>query len=104
MSKFKTKILRYCLDKNEKLKLERDINFEQILLAIEQGDLIDDLTHPNAEKYPNQSIFVVLVKIKNYIYLVPYVETDEEIFLKTIIPSRKLNKIYNQGAKNDTTR
>ena len=48
-------------------------------------------------KYKN----VILIRIKNYIYIVPYIETEDEIFLKTIIPSRKLNKIYNKGADND---
>lgn len=101
MSKLKTKIIRYCLEKNEKLKNERGVSFEQVVLAIEEGDVLDDLRHPNPQKYPNQDIFIILIRIKNYIYIVPYVETEDEIFLKTIIPSRKLNKIYTKGANND---
>lgn len=101
MSKLKTKIIRYCLEKNEKLKSERDVSFEQVLLAIDEGDLLDDLRHPNSQKYPNQDVFIILIRIKNYIYIVPYIETEDEIFLKTIIPSRKLNKIYNKGANYD---
>ncbi|MFZ2967788.1 MAG: toxin [Sulfuricurvum sp.] len=101
MSKLKTKIIRYCLEKNEKLKNERRVSFEQVLLAIEEGDLLDDLRHPNSQKYPCQDIFIILIRIKNYIYIVPYIETEDEIFLKTIIPSRKLNKVYNKGATND---
>jgi hypothetical protein len=79
------------------LKKERGVCFDDVILSIENGDLIDDIEHPNKEKYPNQNIFVVFVKIKNYKYIVPYIETDEEIFLKTVIPSRKMNKKYNQG-------
>jgi hypothetical protein len=66
-------------------------------LAIENGYLLDDMVHPNKDKYPNQNIFIILVKIKNYVYIVPYVEDNEYIFLKTIIPSRKMNKKYNSG-------
>ncbi len=104
MSKLKTKIIRYCLEKNEKLKSERDVSFEQVLLAIDEGDLLDDLRHPNSQKYPNQDVFIILIRIKNYIYIVPYIETEDQIFLKTIIPSRKLNKIYNKGANYDKAR
>ncbi len=94
----RTKVIRYSLEKNELLKEERDIGFEDVLLAIENGGLLDDVEHPNKEKYPNQNIFIILVEIKEYVYLVPYVEDDESIFLKTIIPSRQMNKKYNTGA------
>jgi len=89
---FKSKTIRYSLEKNEILKAERDISFEDVILALESGYLLDDITHPNKEKYPNQNIFIILIQIKDYIYLVPYVEDDTSIFLKTIIPSRKMNK------------
>ena len=97
--KVKNKVIRYSYKKNEILKKDRDISFEDVILTIENGDLLDDITHPNKEKYLNQNIFIILVKIKNYIYLVPYVENNEEIFLKTIIPSRKMNKKYNKEQK-----
>ena len=90
------KVIRYSLEKNEILKKNRNISFEEIILAIENGDLLDDIEHPNKEKYPNQNIFIILVKIKDYVYLVPYVEDETSIFLKTIIPSRKMNKKYNK--------
>ena len=54
--------------------------------------LIDDIEHPNKEKYLNQRI--MLFDINDYIFLVPYVEDETEIFLKTIIPSRKATKLY----------
>lgn len=93
----KNKSIRYSLEKNEFLKEQRDISFEDVVLALESGNLLDDIEHPNKEKYPNQNIFILLIEIKNYVYLVPYVEDDTSIFLKTIIPSRQMNKKYNKG-------
>ena len=86
------KAYRWDLDKNELLKGERAISFEEVLLAIERGDLLDIVEHPNRSKYPSQRMFVVL--ICDYAYLVPFVEDDTEIFLKTIIPSRKATRDY----------
>ena len=93
----RNKTIRYSLEKNEILKEQRDISFEDVILAIVNGNLLDDIEHPNKEKYPNQNIFIILIKIKDYVYLVPYVEDDTSIFLKTIIPSRQMNKKYNKN-------
>ena len=93
---FKSKTIRYSLEKNELLKSSWDISFEDVILALENGCLLDDIKHPNKEKYPNQNIFIILIVIKDYVYLVPYTEDDKSIFLKTIILSRKMNKKYNQ--------
>ena len=79
-------------EKNELLKMMRGVSFEQVVLAIVSGDLIDRVRHPNPDKYPGQKVF--LVKIENYVYSVPYVEDDERVFLKTIIPNRKATKKY----------
>jgi uncharacterized DUF497 family protein len=79
-------------EKNETLKQLRGVSFEQVEIAIATGDLIDRLTHPNPAKYPNQKVF--LVRIADYIYSVPYVEDNEKIFLKTIIPNRKATKKF----------
>lgn len=76
--------------KNEQLKKLRGVSFEQVVLAIASGDLIDRLRHPNPEKYPNQMVF--LVRIEDYVYFVPFVEDEEKVFLKTIIPNRKATK------------
>ena len=78
--------------KNETLKQERDIGFEDIVIAVEEGRLLDVLAHHNQRRYPNQKIFIVMVA--EYAYLVPFVEDDEKIFLKTIIPSRKATQEY----------
>lgn len=80
--------------KNEMLKIERSISFEEIVLAIEAGGLLDELCHPNSNKYPNQSVLVVA--LDEYAYLVPYVEEADYYFLKTIIPSRKATRDYLQ--------
>jgi uncharacterized DUF497 family protein len=82
-------------EKNELLLAERDISFEDIVLYIEKGFLLDVLEHPNPEKYPGQKIFVV--QVEEYVYLVPFVEDEKEIFLKTIIPSRKATRKYLKG-------
>ena len=79
-------------EKNEILKEQRNISFEEIIFHIERGDEVDVYPHPNKARYPNQMISIVVVN--NYAYLVPYVESENEIFLKTIIPSRKATKKY----------
>ncbi|MFA4924587.1 MAG: hypothetical protein WC557_10385 [Ignavibacteriaceae bacterium] len=79
-------------EKNEKLKKERNISFEIIVSQIEMGYLLDVVEHPNKKKYEHQSIYVV--EYEKYAYLVPFVEDDEKVFLKTIIPSRKTTKKY----------
>ena len=83
--------------KNELLKRSRGVSFEQVVLAIDTGDLVDRIRHPNPGKYPNQMVF--LVRIEDYIYSVPFVEDDEVIFLKTIIPNRRATKTYLGGKK-----
>lgn len=77
-------------EKNELLKLERGISFEEIVFHIEAGDVLLVEDHPNQERYPSQR--VLSVQIDDYVYLVPHVITESEIFLKTIIPSRKATK------------
>ncbi|MEI8232931.1 MAG: BrnT family toxin [bacterium] len=81
-------------DKNRTLKALRKITFDQVVSAIKAKRVLFDGPHPNQSKYPHQQMLIV--SILNYTYLVPYVEDSEKIFLKTIIPSRKANKKYNQ--------
>ena len=85
----------WSTDKNERLKEQRDITFEEIVFHIFHDGLLDVLENPNKEQYPGQRIFVV--DVEGYVYLVPFVETEESIFLKTIIPSRKMTKKYLRG-------
>jgi len=79
-------------EKNEILKSERGLSFEEIVYHIENDDELDVYPHPNQTRYPNQLISVVA--INNYAYLVPYIESDDCVFLKTIIPSRKATNKY----------
>ena len=79
-------------DKNEWLKRERSIAFEDVVFHVEAGDLLDILEHPNQAQYRGQEILVMA--IEGYVYLVPFVESEDEYFLKTIIPSRKATRLY----------
>ena len=79
-------------EKNESLRRERGVSFEETVFHIERGDLLDILEHPNQERYPGQKIFVV--NINGYAFLVPFVESETEVFLKTVIPSRKATDNY----------
>ncbi|GAW86208.1 conserved hypothetical protein [Bathymodiolus platifrons methanotrophic gill symbiont] len=88
----KTKKIEWSHEKNTLLKQGRGICFEDVENAISDKRLLDILPHPNQEKYAHQKIFVI--RIKDYIHYVPFVEDDENIFLKSIIPSRKLNNNY----------
>lgn len=85
-------VFRWDNEKNEILKKNRGVCFEQVVLIMERGEVLDTIEHPNHERYPGQKIAVVM--IDTYLYLVPYVEENEEIFLKTIIPSRKATNKY----------
>lgn len=79
-------------EKNDLLKQDRGISFEEIVLNVHLGNELDIYDHPNQDRYPGQKISVVLVE--GYAYLVPFIESNKEIFLKTIIPSRKATKYY----------
>jgi hypothetical protein len=91
------KLFSWNEEKNEFLKAERQISFEDVVFSIEQGLLLDVMEHPNQEKYKGQKVFVV--QIEDYVYLVPFVETESEVFLKTIIPSRKATRKYLKGSE-----
>ena len=88
--------------KNEQLMHERGLCFEQVTVAVESGDLLQIAPHQNPLKYPRQKILIV--KIDEYAYLVPFVEEDDHFFLKTIIPSRKATRDFiEKGKSNDET-
>lgn len=79
-------------EKNKQLIEERGISFEEVIFHLQSDSLLDDVEHPNQDDYGHQRMFVVA--IEDYVYLVPYVESKEDIFLKTIIPSRKATRQY----------
>ncbi len=82
-------------EKNRELIRKRGISFEEIVFHIERGDVLDLMEHPNQERYPEQRMFVI--DVEGYAYLVPFVEDEREVFLKTIIPSRKATRDYLGG-------
>ena len=86
------KPVNWNTEKNIRLKAERGVSFEEVVSAMSNGGLLIVLDHPNTVQDPNQRMFVV--RIRGYAYLVPFVETKQEVFLKTIIPSRKATRIY----------
>ena len=90
-----TKPFRWGPDKNEQLIQERGVSFEQIAIAVESGDLLQIVQHPNVEKYPRQKIMIV--GIEGYAFLIPFVEEIDYLFLKTIIPSRKATRDFIVG-------
>lgn len=93
------KSFRWSSEKNESLAASRGVSFETITVAIGADGLLDILEHPNQKKYTGQHIFVVVVD--GYAYLVPFVEEDDYVFLKTIIPSRKATRDYLQKGEAD---
>ena len=92
------KIFSWNEDKNRWFKRERGLSFEQVVFCIESGKLLDIIKHPNQKKYKGQRCYVV--DIENYVFIVPYIESENGIFLKTVFPSRKYTKMYlNRGGK-----
>jgi hypothetical protein len=93
------KPFRWNPEKSAALKADRGVSFENIVVAIESGGLLDILPHPNQAKYPGQRLLVVACD--NYGYLVPFIEEPDHFFLKTVIPSRKVTRDYlKQGERN----
>jgi uncharacterized DUF497 family protein len=84
------KTYNWNAQKNQLLVEEQGISFDRIVFEISMGNELDIVMHPNQDKYPGQMIS--LVEVDDYVYLVPFVETESEIFLKTIIPSRKATR------------
>lgn len=92
--------IKFNEEKNQLLKATRNISFEDVLGAIKNGKLLDDIAHPSY-KHPQQKLYVV--EIQKYAYAVPYVinTKKQEIFLKTIYPSRFLTKKYLKGGRDE---
>jgi uncharacterized DUF497 family protein len=84
-------------EKSRNLKAKRNISFEEIVDLLHKDEYLEDLPHYNVSKYPKQRI--LYFRLRGYIYMVPYVEDPDKIFLKTIIPSRKAQKRYKKATK-----
>ena len=98
---YSVKTFRWNPQKNEQLKVGRGVSFEDVVLAIESGGLLDVVEHPNPKRYPNQGVYVVV--IASYVYLVPHIEEPDYVFLKTIIPRRKATRDYGMKVKDESS-
>jgi uncharacterized DUF497 family protein len=90
------KFLNWNPNKNEKLKRERGISFEEIAHLIESDQILGIEENPGRS---NQKMYIL--EIDNYAVIVPYVEKEDEIFLKTAFPSRKYTKRYGLGENHE---
>ena len=86
------KLISWSPEKNTLLKAQRGVSFEDAVFHIMAGDILETIDHPNQERYPGQQIH--MIAIEDYVYLVPFIESEDEVFLKTIIPSRKATKTH----------
>ena len=84
-------------EKNEWLKKQRNISFEQVIFHLSQGDIWKIADHPDQTNYPGQKIYFVVMS--DYVYLVPHIIEKDYTFLKTIIPSRKATKMYKEDRR-----
>ena len=92
------KPIAWSPEKNEILRTQRGVSFEDVVFHMQAGDILDTFDHPNQARYPGQQIHAIA--IEDYVYLVPFVESETEVFLKTIIPSRRAMKKY-RGTENE---
>ena len=90
-------------EKNALLKRTRGVSFEQIVSAIEDGNVADVLEHPNPDRYPDQRVYLVIHQ--DYVFVVPFVRDDrsDRVFLKTVYPSRKFTRQYLRQESDDGT-
>ena len=86
------KIIKWDEEKNQILQIQRGLSFEMVVECLENGNILARREHHNKDKYPNHYIFILQLDV--YICYVPFIENENEIFLKTIIPSRKLKKEF----------
>lgn len=89
------KVFSWNPEKNAWLIAERGVSFERVTARIEHDGLLDIVQHPNQDKYPGQRMFII--EIDNYCWLIPFIESESEIFLKTAIPSRKATREFLRG-------
>jgi uncharacterized DUF497 family protein len=86
------KTYNWNAEKNQRLLEERGITFERIVFEIGLGNERAVFLHPNQDRYPGQ--LISMVEVDDYVYLIPFIENEAEIFLKTIIPSRKATRQF----------
>ncbi len=79
-------------EKGEMLERTRGVSFEDVVVCIQNGEVLDVIRHPNRDRYPGQNI--IALNVDGYVWLIPYVKQKGVRFLKTIIPSRKATREY----------
>lgn len=89
---FSEYIFHFSEEKNRKLKSERGINFDDVINILEQGLELDIIDHHNQNRYCGQKILII--EKDNYVYAVPFLKDEWNVFFKTIYPSRKLHKKF----------
>ena len=82
----------YSNEKNLRLLKERGISFEDIIAILDTKEPLAIIDHPNKTKYPHQKIYVI--DVNGYAYLVPFERHSNKVILKTIFPSRKITRLY----------
>ena len=86
------RFVKWNILKSERLKRERGVSFEEII----QGKLVAVKRHPKKEYQE-----IMLFEYKGYIWIVPFVQNKNELFLKTLYPSRKYTKNYRKEKGNE---
>ena len=80
--------------KNEWLKRERFVSFEEIAAMIQEGDYQDVIENP-----ARTGQYCLVLQLRSYTWVVPYVvDGEERLVLKTAYPSRKYHRIYGDEA------
>lgn len=86
------KFFEWNEEKNRVLKESINISFEEIVLAIDTGQLLNVVEHHDKSKYPDQKLLIV--EVQQYAFVVPFTVTEDTYFLKTIYPGRKATQKY----------
>ena len=81
--------ITWDIHKNKKLKTERGISFEEVLVCIENEQVSAVIENPS-KNYKHQMAFVVA--LKGYVYYVPFVQEKESI--ADICPFFRSNNSY----------
>ncbi len=81
-------MITFGRERNELLKQNRGIGFEEIIAAINAGKIPGVFGHPDQTQYPHPKIYVV--EALDYVYLVPFIQNEDGIFLKTAFCKMRL--------------
>ena len=79
-------------DKNEWLRRNRGLSFDDVVYHLEHGGFLDDVPHPSQQLHPGQRLYII--RIGNYAYEVPFYRDGDVESLRTLYPSRKYTSAY----------